>query len=165
MLRFLWCGFGLGVATLTIVLVTLFVPILPKLVTWHDPKGLLAVFLVGGFLTGLIVLPTFSFAAYVRSVKSISSPYYWLGVGGLVAFIANLLLAIIFIPYTNFIILNSSLLGGVIGGFVYSLFYNKEIVPLMVQDLKIVLDRVKFNRILNDSKPSRVMATVQLSSL
>lgn len=75
MLRMLWCGLGLGFAVLAIVLVTLFVPVLPPLVIWHDLKGLLAVFLVGGLLTGLVMLPCFAFAAYVRSIKSITSPY------------------------------------------------------------------------------------------
>ena len=159
MLRTLWCGFSLGVAILTIVLVTLFVPILPKLVTWHDPKGFLALFIVGSFVIGLIALPVFSFAAYVRSVKSITSPYYWLGVGGVVAFIANLLLAAIFIPYTQFIILNSSMIGGVVGGFVYSLFHSKETLPMMVRDLKIVLARINFKHITYFSKPSLVLVT------
>ncbi len=144
MLRILWCGLGVGFATLAIVLVTLFVPILPPLVVWHDPKGLLAVFLVGGLLTGLIVLPSFGFAAYVRSIKPITSPYYWIGVGGLTAFIANLFLAIIFIPYMNFIILNSSIVGGLVGGFVYSLFYSKETLPLILVDLKTLFSSMKF---------------------
>ena len=144
MFRILWCGLGLGFAILAIVLVTLFVPILPPLVVWHDPKGLLAVFLVGGLLTGLIVLPSFGFASYVRSLRAITSPYYWIGVGGLTAFIANLFLAIIFIPYTNFIILNSSIMGGLVGGFVYSLFYSKETLPLILADLKILFSSMKF---------------------
>ena len=144
MLRMLWCGLGLGFATLAIVLVTLFVPILPPLVVWHDPKGLLAVFLVGGLLTGLMVFPSFLFASYVRSLRSITSPYYWVSVGGLTAFIANLFLAVIFIPYTNFIILNSSIVGGLVGGFVYSLFYSKETFPLILADLKILFSSMKF---------------------
>ena len=144
MLRILWCGLGLGFATLAIVLVTLFVPILPLLVVWHDPKGLLAVFLVGGLLTGLIVFPSFGFAAYVRSLRGMTSPYYWIGVGGLTAFIANLFLGIIFIPYTNFIILNSSIMGGLVGGFVYSLFYSKETLPLILADLKTLFSNMKF---------------------
>lgn len=144
MLRILWCGLGLGFATLAIVLVTLFVPILPPLVVWHDPKGLLAVFLVGGLLTGLIVLPSFGFAAYVRCLLDITSPYYWIGVGGLTAFIANLFLAIIFMPYTNFIILNSSITGGLAGGFVYSLFYSKGTLALILRDLKALIFEIKF---------------------
>jgi hypothetical protein len=142
MLRILWCRLGLGFATLAIVLVTLFVPILSPLVIWHDPKGLLAVFLVGGLLTGLVVLPSFAFAAYVRSYKSITTPYYWMGVGGVTAFIANLFLGIIFIPYTNFIILNSSIIGGIAGGLVYSLFDSKETIFLMGRDFKFGIARI-----------------------
>lgn len=142
MLRILWCGLGLGFATLAIVLVTLFVPILSPFVIWHDPKGLLAVFLVGGLLTGLVVLPSFAFAAYVRLIKSIRSPYYWMGVWGVTAFIANLFLAVIFSPYTDFIILNSSIIGGIAGGFVYSLFDSKETICLMVRDLKSGIARL-----------------------
>lgn len=138
MLRILWCGFGLGVTVLTVVLVTLFVPVLPKLVTWHDPKGLLALFLVGGFLVGLIVYPCFAFAAYIRSLKSITSPYYWIGVGGLVALIANVLLAVIFVPYTNFLILNSSIIGGLLGGFIYSLFHEKQMLFFIMRDVRLV---------------------------
>lgn len=154
MLRISWCGLGLAFATLAIVLVTLFVPILPPLVVWHDPKGLLAVFLVGGLLTGLIVLPSFAFAAYVRSIKPITSPYYWIGVGGLAAFIANLFLAIIFIPYMNFIILNSSVVGGLVGGFVYSLFYSKETLPLILVDLKTLFSSIKFGGFRLFQKPA-----------
>ena len=159
MLRILWLGFGLGVAILAIVLVTLFVPILPKLVTWHDPKGFLALFIVGTLVVGLIALPTFCFAAYVRSVKLITSPYYWLGVGGVVALIANLLLAVIFIPYTEFIILNSSMIGGVVGGFIYSLFYNKQTVPLILQDLKALFSGSKFQSSNLFAKPLIARAT------
>lgn len=160
MLRMLWCGLGLGFAVLAIVLVTLFVPVLPPLVIWHDPKGLLAVFLVGGLLTGLVMLPCFAFAAYVRSIKSITSPYYWMAVGGVTAFIANLFLAIIFIPYTNFIILNSSIIGGIAGGFVYSLFDSKETIFLMVRDFKSYLARIfaKFQTAGLKSKLSYVAA-------
>lgn len=138
MLRTLWCGFGLGITVITVVLVTLFVPILPKLVTWHDPKGLLAFFLVGGLLVGLIVYPCFAFAAYVRSLKSITSPYYWIGVGGLVALVANVLLAVILVPYTNFLILNSSIIGGLLGGFVYSLFNEKQMLFFIMRDVRLV---------------------------
>jgi hypothetical protein len=143
MLRILWCGLGLGFATLAIVLVTLFVPILSPLVIWHDPKGLLAVFLVGGLLTGLVVFPTFAFAMYIRRISRITSPYYWIGVGGLTALIANVLLAIIFIPYTSFIILNSSITGGLAGGFVFSLFYAKETLPLMFEDIRTQFLKIK----------------------
>ncbi len=144
MLRILWCGFGIGFAVLTIVLVTLFVPILPPLVVWHDPKGLLALFLVGGLLVGLIIYPTFAFAACVRSHNLITSPYYWIGIGGLTTLISNLFLTIIFIPYTNFIILNSSIIGGLVGGFVYSLFDSKETLPLILADLKTLFSSMKF---------------------
>lgn len=136
MLRILWCGFGLGVTVLTVVLVTLFVPVLPKLAPWYDPMGLLALFLVGGLLVGLIVYPTFAFAAYICSLKSITSPYYWIGVGGLVALIVNVLLAVIFVPYTDFIILNSSIMGGLVGGFVYSLFYSRDTFFLITRDIQ-----------------------------
>lgn len=153
MLRILWCGLGLGFATLTIVLVALFLPILPPLVVWHDPKGLLAVFLVGGLLTGFVVLTSFAFAAYVRSIKSITSPYYWMGVGGVAALVANLFLAVIFIPYTNFIILNSSIMGGIAGGFVYSLFDSKEAILLMVRDFKSVIDTIYAKFIAAKFKP------------
>ena len=151
MLRILWCGFGLGVATLVVVLVTLFVPILPPLVTWHDPKGLLALFLVGGLLTGLALYPTFAFAAYLRSLKSITSPYYWICVGGIAAIFVNLCLAIIFMPYTNFTVFNSSLPAGLIGGFVYSLFHDKQTFALLVDDCKrfsgksLRFSKVQFN--------------------
>lgn len=144
MLRILWCGFGLGIATLSVVLVTLFVPGLPKLLYWHDPKGLLALFLVGGLLAGLIIYPTFAFAAYIRSLKSISSPYYWIGVGGLTALVVNLCLAVIFLPYTNFIILNSSISGGLAGGLVYSFFHSSDTLFLMVRDLRHVFEKLKF---------------------
>lgn len=154
MLRILWCGFGLGITVLTVVLVTLFVPILPKLITWHDPKGLLAIFLLGGLVAGLIVFPTFAFAAYMKSSKSIVSAYYWIGVGGLVALIANLMLAVIFVPYTNFIILNSSMLGGLAGGFVYSLFHSKDTIPLMAADLKTIYVRMIDCLSRSYSKPS-----------
>jgi len=141
MLRILWCGFGLGFTVLTVVLVTLFVPILPPLVIWHDPMGLLALFLVGGLLTGLVVYPTFAYAAYIRSLKSITSPYYWIGVGGLVALFVNLMLTVIFAPYTNFITLNSSIMGGFAGGFVYSLFHSKETLFMMVKDIERLFKR------------------------
>lgn len=154
MLRVLWCGLGLGFAILTIVMVTLFVPLLPPLVVWYDPKGLLAVFLVGGLVTGLMVFPSFVFASYIRSLRAITSPYYWIGVGGFTAFIANLFLAIIFIPYTNFIIFNSSITGGLAGGFVYSIFFSKETLPLISADLKALVSRLKFREFRLFHKPA-----------
>ena len=153
MLRMLWCGLVLGFATLAIVLVALFLPILPPLVIWHDPKGLLAVFLVGGLLTGFVVFPSFVFASYVRSFRAITSPYYWMGVGGVTAFVANFFLAVIFIPYTNFIILNSSIIGGIAGGFVYSLFDSKEAILLMVRDFKSGIDTIHAKFIAAKFKP------------
>ena len=144
MSKLLWRGFGLGVAIIAIVLVTLFVPILPKLVVWHDIKGLLAFLIVGCFLTGLVVLPTFSFAAFVQLLYFTASPFYWVGVGGLVALVANFLLAIIFLPYTNFIILNSMVIGGMAGGFVYSFFHQKHALLCMIKDLKNAVGKITY---------------------
>ncbi len=142
MLRILWCGFGLGVATLCILLATLFVPILPRVVTWHDPKGLLALFIVDGLFTGLVMYPTFAFAAYVRSKRSITSPYYWICAGGIVALFVNLCVAVIFGPYTDFMIINSSMPAGLIGGLVYSLFHDTSTFRLMMGDCKQALSKV-----------------------
>jgi ABC-type cobalamin transport system permease subunit len=127
--------FGYGLAVLASVLVTLLLPVFPELVGWYDLKGLLALFIVGLPVTGIGALPAFMIAVYVQSSRDIRSPYYWIISGVAAALFANVLFAVVFMPMTNFIIFNSSLIGGGAGGFIYSLFHRKIIYLRMNFDV------------------------------
>ena len=129
--------FGYAAAVISAVMVTLFFPVVPELVKWHDPKGLLALLVLGLAITGVGALPGFVVAVYVQSVRKIQSPYYWIVAGIFAALIANFLFAIVFIPITEFLVINTSLIGGAAGGFVYSLFHRR--IAYLRGDLDVIL--------------------------
>lgn len=135
MVVFLLRCFGYGAAVLSCVLVTLLFPFFPELVAWYDLKGLLVLLIVGLPITGIGALPGFMIAVYVQSARNIRSPYYWIISGVGAALFANVLFAIVFMPMTQFMVFNSSLIGGGTGGFIYSLFHRKIVYLKMNLDV------------------------------
>ncbi len=127
---------GFGFSILAALLVTLFIPLFPELITWHDPKGFLAIFIVGFAVTGMVGLPGFLIATLYQSRYPQFSIILWVGVGMVTALFANCLFAILISPMVEFMVFNSSLAGGAAGGFVYAVFHKGIIFHN--EDLRVI---------------------------
>jgi len=128
MRTFLVGGVGYCISVFVAVAVTFicFATISPDF--WYDAKGTLILFCFGLFITGTGALPGFVLALTIQVVKDIKSQYFWPVAGVFAALLTNILFMILLIPFTFVIdlsLLVSTLIGGAVGGYTYSIFHQK----------------------------------------
>jgi len=131
-------AFGYCVSVFVAVAVTLicFATVSPNF--WYDAKGALILFCFGLFITGTGALPGFVLAITIQVVKDIKSQHFWTVAGVFAALLANILFMMLLIPFTfvtDLVLFFSTLLGGAVGGHVYSLFHQKMNFSTQRQDV------------------------------